>query len=215
MTKGFSLIELLMVVAVIGLLAVATVPAFNAIAGGHAVNQAAYDVSGLLEFARAEAVTRQTYVWVGFKNTNVSGNLELQMAAVASRDGSGTNTSASNLINLSRVLRAKNITLAKWTELKSATRDLLADASAVSSLSVNTAGVSFQIGANRFDAGNSITFTPRGEALLQGSAGPNDGYDRMIDISLRQVRGTVALPDADDASIIVDGAAGTIRTLKL
>lgn len=213
--KGFSLIELLTVIAIIGLLAMATVPAFNAIAGGHAVNQAAYDVSGLLEFARAEAVTRQTYVWVGFKSTNVSGNLELQMAAVASRDGSGTNTSAANLMSLSRVLRAKNISLARWTDLKSATRDLLTNAPAVSSLSVNTAGVSFQVGANRFDTGNSITFTPRGEALLQGSAGPNDGYDRLIDVSLRQSRGTTVLPEADDAAVIVDGAAGTIRTLKL
>ena len=214
-SKGFSLIELLVVLAIIGLLALATVPAFNAIAGGHAVNQTAYDVSGLLEFARTEAVTRQTYVWVGFKNTNVNGNLELQMAAVASRDGSGTNTSAANLMSLSRVLRAKNVSLSKWTDLKSSTRELLTAGQSTTSLSTNTLGVTFQVGANRFDAKNSITFTPRGEALLQGSAGPNDGYDRLIDVSFRQSRGAAVLPEADDAAVIVDGASGTVRTLKL
>ncbi len=211
--KAFSLLELLIVIAVIGILAVTTVPAFNAIASGHGINQAAYDVAGMLEFARAEAVTRQTYVWVGFQNTNVNGSLELQMAAVASRDGSGTNTASSNLLNITKIFRLKNTSLSKWTDLKSSTQDLLTNAT--TSVMENNSGVIFQVGANRFNSRSSITFTPRGEALLKGSTGPNDGYENLIDISFRQARGTTVLPDADDAAVVVDGAAGTIRTLKL
>lgn len=213
--KGFTLVELLAVIAIIVLLAMATGPAVSAIAGARGVNRTAYEISGLLEFARAEAVTRQTYVWVGFKNATNNGSQELQMAAVASRDGSGTNVASANLMSLGRIIRGKNVALSSWADLKTATRGLMPAGTKLSSLSASSDGISFQVGTNRFDTGKTITFTPRGEALLTGTSGPNDGYEPLIDVSFRQSWGSVVPPNADDAAILVDGATGAVRTLKL
>lgn len=64
--RGFSLTELLVVVAIIVIMASLATPAFNAIKGGGDVTSAAYDIAGSLQAARAYAIANNTYTWVGF-----------------------------------------------------------------------------------------------------------------------------------------------------
>lgn len=212
-SRGFSLLELLTVIAVISTLAYATTPVIHSMLFSQKLAQGAYDVASLLEFARSEAVSRQTYVWVAFENVSTSIGQEVRMAAVASVDGSGTNVTESNIFPVSRVFTVPDAVLAPWENLKSGTR-ALGDGLVPESVSKNQSGVTFAVGATRFSSGNTVTFTPRGEVLLKGAAGPHDGYNPEIDVSFRQARGSQVLAGADDAAILVDGPTGSVRILR-
>src|SRR6478672_6522597 len=95
--RGFTLLELLIVVGIIGLLLVLIAPAFTYIKGGTDVASAAYTIKGVLDTARTYAKTNNTYTWVGFKEVDVSqdssvspqlsGTGRVAMAIVASKDG--------------------------------------------------------------------------------------------------------------------------------
>ncbi|MGH7984231.1 MAG: prepilin-type N-terminal cleavage/methylation domain-containing protein [Candidatus Udaeobacter sp.] len=64
--RGFTLLELLVVIGIIGLLLVLLAPAFTYIKGGNDVTSAAYTVQGVLDTARTYAKANNTYTWVGF-----------------------------------------------------------------------------------------------------------------------------------------------------
>src|SRR5499427_9003385 len=69
---GFTLLELLIVVGIIGLLLVLIAPAFTTIKGGSDVTSAAYTIKGVLDTARTYAKANNTYTWIGFKEVDVS-----------------------------------------------------------------------------------------------------------------------------------------------
>jgi prepilin-type N-terminal cleavage/methylation domain-containing protein len=209
--SAFSLLELLVTIAIMTLLMVAAVPAFHAIAGAHAVTRATYDVMGILELARSEAVARQTYVWVGFDNDATDN--ELIAGAVYSRDGSGTNISSSNLAPLSKAIHVRNVKLASWSELKAPTKALFIK-QLPASAATNTAAISFNVSNVAFEK-RTITFTPRGEATLKCSVGPDDGFDPYIDVGFQQAHGGVAQPGADDAAVLIEGATGISKILQI
>lgn len=210
---AFSLLELLVVMAIVTLLSLAALPAFHAIASAHGVTKGAYDLAELVELARSEAVARQTYVWVGVATNNSSGNAEVIAASVYSRDGSGTNTNTVNLAALSKVIHLRNAALASWSDLKAGTKAQFTN-QVPASIATNTGGISFNVGGAVFQS-RTITFTPRGEATLSGSVGPDDGFDPGIDIGFRQARGATVLPGADDAAVVIDGATGMARIIRL
>lgn len=215
MIWGFSLIELLTVIAIVSMLAVVSGPAISSIAGARQISKGAYDVAGLLELARSTAVARQTYVWVAFQNTNTASGPEVRMAAVGSLDGSGANLDPANLFGVSRVITIRHAVMTPWGELKKATRDLAGTNTSPQSVASNTSGGSFSVGNMTFDSNNTLTFTPRGEVILKGVVSPLDGYDNLIDVSFRQARGSFVSPEADDAAVIVDGPTGAVRMLQL
>jgi prepilin-type N-terminal cleavage/methylation domain-containing protein len=94
---AFTLLELLIVVAIIALLLVLIAPAFTYIKGGTDVTSAAYTIKSVLDTARTYAKANNTYTWVGFKEVDVSQNASdspqingmgrVAMAIVASKDG--------------------------------------------------------------------------------------------------------------------------------
>lgn len=204
--SAFSLIEVLTVITLIALVTSVSVPAFQSIGGSRTMTAGVYEVSGLLEFARNEALTRQTYVWVGFQQATTAGGLEILVSAVYSKDGSGSNTAPENLQPFSRTLRVRNASLASWSDLKNATRALYTNA-APSSVADNVSAVEFSSGRAQF-AGKTITFSPRGEAMLAGTVTEDTALEPSIDVSFRHARGTLVLPEADDASVVLDGATG-------
>jgi len=95
--RGFTLLELLIVVGIIGLLMVLITPAFTTIKGGTDVTSAAYTIKGVLDTARTYAKANNTYTWVGFfeedassssTNPATTGPGRVVMSIVASKDGS-------------------------------------------------------------------------------------------------------------------------------
>jgi prepilin-type N-terminal cleavage/methylation domain-containing protein len=108
--RGFTLLELLIVVGIMGLLLVLLAPAFTTIKGGTDVTSAAYTIKTALDTARTYAKANNTYTWIGFKEVDVSQNPSVSpqipgtgrvaIAIVASKDGTRgydvTNTSLPN-----------------------------------------------------------------------------------------------------------------------
>jgi prepilin-type N-terminal cleavage/methylation domain-containing protein len=70
--RGFTLLELLIVIGIIGLLLVLIAPAFTTIKGGTDVTSAAYTIKDVLDTARTYATANNTYTWVGFYEEDVS-----------------------------------------------------------------------------------------------------------------------------------------------
>ena len=103
--RGFTLLELLIVVGIIGLLLVLIAPAFTTIKGGTDVTSAAYTIKGVLDSARTYAKANNTYTWVGFfeedgsispTNPATPGNGRVVVSIVASKDGTEVYTSVTN-----------------------------------------------------------------------------------------------------------------------
>jgi prepilin-type N-terminal cleavage/methylation domain-containing protein len=93
---GFTLLELLIVIGIVGLLLVLIAPAFTYIKGGTDVTSAAYTIKGVLDTARTYAKANNTYTWVGFfeeeasqasTNPATAGTGRVVVSIVASQDG--------------------------------------------------------------------------------------------------------------------------------
>ena len=110
--NGFTLLELLIVLSIIGILLVLLAPAFTTIKGGTDVTSAAYTIKGVLDTARTYAKANNTYTWVGFYEEDVSsgtpgtaGTGRLVMSVVASKDGTNVYGSGTVVIDPTKLLQ--------------------------------------------------------------------------------------------------------------
>jgi prepilin-type N-terminal cleavage/methylation domain-containing protein len=90
MKKGFSLIELLVVMAIIALLAASTGPAISGLMGAGTVDKAIGDLSGTLKQARAYAMANNTYVRVVIGSAVPAGELQPKLVVVSLYSLDGT-----------------------------------------------------------------------------------------------------------------------------
>src|SRR2546421_468490 len=103
--SGFTLIEMMVVIAIIAILMALIAPAFTSLKGASDVTSAAYTIKGVLDQARTYAMANSTYTWVGFYEENVSNPSSpnsstpkigrVVMSIVASNDGTIIYTSSS------------------------------------------------------------------------------------------------------------------------
>jgi len=213
-SSGFSLVELLAVMALIGLTYSFVVPIASNLLRGQPITRAVNGLSSLLEYARQEAMTRQTYTWVCFgERTNALGNIELSVVVLASRDGT-SNVAASNLRQMSRGFVFENVVLSETASLRPTTRALTTGLNPDGAVVQNNSGVDFNTSGVTYD--RSMTFTPSGAPLFEASPTWASGFARIIDISLRHSRGGNAPEaEADDAAIYLHGASGRIHVVRL
>lgn len=90
--SGFSLVELITVMGLAAAMTVWLVPGFSHLSTQKNASKAATDLANVLEQARAHAIARNTYVWVGFfeedaTRPGVSGAGRVVISVVASKDG--------------------------------------------------------------------------------------------------------------------------------
>jgi len=116
---AFSLIELMVVIAIIVLVSALIAPAFRSLKGAGDVTSAAYTVKSVLEQARTYAMANNTYTWVGFYEEDVSqpstnpptpGVGRLVMSIVAANDGvqgfdPNAVTSPTNRLDIARLIQ--------------------------------------------------------------------------------------------------------------
>ena len=125
--SAFTLLELLVVMAIIAILMVLIAPAFTSIKTGNDVTTAANTIKGVLDTARTYANANNTYVWVGFFEENVASTTagtagvgRLVMSIVASQDGTNVGTTnpidPTKLIQVGKLTKIDNVHLATFTD---------------------------------------------------------------------------------------------------
>ncbi len=184
-----------MVVAIIGILAAFTMPAFNSIGQAKGTTEAAFQVASAVELARSEAVSRNAYVWLGVSQVTNAGNLDLRLALAYSTEP-GPNTSALRMIGKPVIVRSVKLVSSIGLNVGAPSSD--------GELAGNNQGISFQSGQTAI-AGQTITFTPLGEAMLKGVPDADDGFVENIGIGLRQARGTTEVTN-NPVVIAIDGS---------
>ena len=210
---GFSLIELLVVITIIGLLAVAAVASISGFTKSRGIEQASFDVKGILELGRSEAVTRQTFVWATFREAINSGGLEIEMALAGSVDGT-PNATGANLFAITRVVRASQVGLTNFAFLQPLTKALLTNGTPAELLT-NTAGITYTNMAQAKFTNTTITFTPRGEAMMKGTPSAIDGFTPLIALGIVPARGAQKEPTPiNDCAVVLDGSTGMPTILR-
>jgi prepilin-type N-terminal cleavage/methylation domain-containing protein len=232
-TAGYTLVEILVVLAIVGALMALSIPAVMNVSKGQKMGRAVEDISDLLEYAKTEAQARKTYVWVGFKNLpasskeNPTPNHQIAAAAFFSTDGTTNAGGDKNLRPLSQLVRVDSVKLVRgsWqtSDLSPAMQKLLDDVGYTAGLrSPDPVGVSDNTDNKQLpdidnvDFDRTLTFTPQGEALRASKPTATDGFDFVIDLGLKRMRGD--LPDAaspDDAALWLYGATGRVREWRL
>ena len=205
--NGFTLVEMLAVIAIIGLLTALAVPSLPSLLGSKGIAKGIGDTAGILEMARTEAMARKTYVWVSFLNRDVSGTSELLIGAVSSLDGS-TDSSALNLRPLTKVIRIPN--LVRSAAVPANVLTMAADPSFIT-----TGGPGFKVGSVDFPTGNTaptLVFSPNGEIL------PSAGSMNFIpkaDVGLVPTKGTFVQSNGSDGAIIrILGGSGRVQIFR-
>jgi len=199
-SAAFTLIELLVVAALIGLLAYLAAPAFQSIGRARGLASATDIVTAVVELAHNEAVTRQTYVWLGVRRESAGGRQALQIALMSSKDG--TTNSGGNLHPLTRPQTIEGVGLVSSGA-----------AGSPRELASQNNGLIFQAGAANFDEGTTFTFLPTGEVTAAATPSPSDGFEPLLAIGLAALKGDE--PDnANRTAIIIDGAVGSATVIR-
>ena len=100
--RGFTLIEMLVVIAVISILLTAAGPVFNGLTSSQSPATVASIVSGQLERARSHAITTNTYVWGRLGKVAEEPN-DFFIGVYESLDGTDKNTSARGIWSAPRL----------------------------------------------------------------------------------------------------------------
>lgn len=199
---GFSLLELLIVVAIVALLAVGTIPALRSILQARGASNAAYQVAAAVELARSEAIARRTFVWLALQTQTNSGNTDLRLGLFYSKDGT-TNHSSTNVAPLARPLLLERSDMVSFSSATS----FVTNNPAPEDLSGAASGATFTSGNVTFSSGRTITFTPLGEASTTATPAWSNTFSPRIAIALQQTTGTTRQTN-DTLAVLVDGSVG-------
>lgn len=212
--RAFSLIELMVVVAIITIVATFAVPAVSNLGGSGKFNQSIATVSGLLDQARQYAIAQNTYVWVGFANE--AGGAEgdrVWLGVLASKDGTRTMT-ADNVPLISRLQVLQN------TQLPAASPALPGGAGPAQTGADLGGGGLVTVskpGGGTLTFERFLRFSPSGEAQVPsgGSADPADSFPpvNFAEFGLLPVKGSTPL-QANAAIIQVNGLTGNARVYR-
>jgi prepilin-type N-terminal cleavage/methylation domain-containing protein len=196
--RGFTLLELLIVVGIIAVLLVLLAPAFTNLKNAGDVTSAAYTIKGVLDTARTYAKANNTYTWVGFYEEDVSqsstnpatsGIGRIVMSTVASKDGTiaydPMNVAQQNLTSrvtqVGKLIKIDNMHLWTHTDVPSEmgltfdTRPNIASIFCIGDVSPPNSTTLFQypVGnpppAAQYTFVKTVQFSPRGEARINNS----------------------------------------------
>lgn len=236
---AFSLVELLVVIALMTTAALLAGPALNAVSKAGDITKSTYDLAGVVQNARAYAITNNTYVWVGLfeENADSAGNEgtgRVILSTVASRDGSslapstgGTSYSLapSQIIHIGKLVKLENTHLKTFPAGTGSgatfdTRPPIATTAAQFGDQTPTESIAqFQAfsGSTAYQFRKTIQFSPRGEACISGSTGDSLQYTMtpVVEIGLQPTRGTrVDTANPNVAAIQISGLLGNVKTYR-
>jgi prepilin-type N-terminal cleavage/methylation domain-containing protein len=214
-SRGFSLVELLVVMAILVVMLALAGPAMNALKGANDVNQAAADLSGILEQARAYAMANNTFTYVGLHQVTGTDS-SVKFAVFASKDG--TRTIANNLQQISRLKTIENAQLTeKIEDYPNNKRPMASSGNTVENILTANSGITLPStgsGDSQVKFDHAIRFGPSGLAqaddLTPTSADNPKGY---YEFGLYQTRGSKPLTD-NSAVVQVSGLTGSVQVYR-
>lgn len=213
-TRGFSLVEMLTVLAIVGILSAISVPAIQSINQGSDAANATIKLTTFLDQARQYATANNTYVYISVLS-DTSTN-DVRVAAVASKDGTDVASTLSlgnNADLLSRVLVLKGMTTANKDAVSITTipRPNPVDSVAVIDEATGApATVTIGSGANQKTYPVSFWFGPQGTA--SSNAVPPTRLEMAIVPESKTQNGSF---DSNWASVIqISGLTGTIQVYR-
>jgi prepilin-type N-terminal cleavage/methylation domain-containing protein len=198
---GFTLLELLCVISIIGALAALSSLGIKSILTGNLVGAGLQKLSGTLELARQYAISNNTYVWVMLSDSNATG---MKVGMIASRNGIDSLMWSTNEVDI--ISSSDYELLGKISNLNQVRVDNDAPTVTISSLPVTDTipaapaivNIKVHTGGQDFVFTRAIQFTPTGEARASSSV------VRFIDMTMRPQQGN----SPNQAVLRVAGLAG-------
>ena len=225
------MIELVVVIGIIIMLLGFATPGIIGIMRGKKVEQGVAAVIDLLERTRMEAMTKNTYIWVGMANVlgteTPSGINELWLVSFKGKNSEKRLSDATvSLIPNSALKRVEGVAMFPQDKLP----DVILKKCPTSAKDIFTQAPSkipfkWATSANKgtTDFDRLILFTPRGEALLETGEITTPAPEGYIWISLgRSARGDVSAVktvgistgERDMAAVMLSGLTGRISTMR-
>ena len=231
---GFTLVELIVVIALISTLMVLVAPAFTGIKSAGDVTSAAYTIKDALEQARTHAMAYETYVWIGFyeepagqpsTNPATPGTGRIVISTIASADGTTVyNPRSLAAIDPTRVTQLNKLVKVEGTHLAtfpdgSGTGDTFDSRPAAiyetakigDTTPPNPSLTPFQypVGnpapAAQYTFVKAVEFSPRGEARINNR---NYTLKTVAEIGLQPTHGTAVDVNSRNIIVIQFGALG-------
>jgi len=227
--RGYTMLELLAVIAIMTILAALALPAFSSLASAGNMTSASYAISGAIQSARAYAMAHDTYTWLGFFEEDGStssttpatpGKGRLILSMVASTDGTMTYTATNSTLTPSRLIqvnalqRISNIHLNTGDALPA--RPALGNSNGCIGLaSLPTgAGPFFQYplsGTPQYTFQQVLQFSPRGEVLVSNMAG---AMTPLIEVALQPAHGNIVPSSQNVVALQITGISGNVTLYR-
>jgi len=231
LVSGFTLIELLVVFMVFSVIAALLGPTVQTLFKSSGFTRAVYDISGLLEQARAYAVGKNTYVYVGLQEVDsvvpgvADGIGRIVVGIAASLDGTRPYTTltrtpsllAGNVTMIDKLHYYDNVHLVNSSALVNGT-NMTGRPTPWLDLATTTATTRFQwplngVAKSRFS--KVIEFDPQGAARVQTDTVYRPTLSGYIEIPMIPVKGNAAVAvQSNQAAIQVDSITGAVRLYR-
>ena len=205
---GFSLVELLVVMAVISILASLSVSTLSGSRSGQSVRNAIIETSGYLDVARANAAATNTYVYVAIDTSKID---EVDIVTFESRTGlDALNGKGSVDLNSDpdvRILR-KPVRLegVSFRDAGDTYQPNIPDLPSNNSESVSTRSIRMNHAGKTLTFDRLITFHPSGQ-MLNGGA-----FSSSVEFGYQETKGTAELPNP--VAFQISGLTGQTRIYR-
>jgi len=230
LVRGFSLVEMMVVLAIIAILSSMLLLSIAGVKTSRELAKATYDIQGVLEQARTLAMASNTYTWVGFfeetqGTPGVAGTGQLVISVVSSVDGTklyptGTPPAqlpSASMTQVAKLLRIPNLHLDDFFDAPPAVLPtlpsvLVATNEVGSSTFATTTNFIYPLGATtpQYTFTRVIQFSPQGDATRIGNYPA-----QLTEISLRPSHGaTIATTSTDIAAIQIAGIGGRVAVYR-
>ena len=234
---GFTLIEVLFVIAlIVGIMSIIA-PAFDAMTRSGNMEAAAYEIAGALETARTYAMAYNTYTWVGFFEEDLSappttpatpGVGKVVLSLVASKNGALPYDpdklkpiESEKLLQLGKLIKVEGVHLTTFNNdaeksVNFSDRPPASDnAARIGDTTPPTPSETpfrYPLGKEpaRYMFTKVVQFSPRGEARVN-----NRSMKPVAEIGLTPARGNTAMTGTSNkAAVQITGIAGNVKVYR-